>query len=84
MTALHPFQEKVIADVDAAIAAGQRRIVIVVPTGGGKTVIASAMIKRVAQGRGVHWCWRIGAKSSSRPAASCATKVLRTASSKRA
>ena len=52
MTVLHPFQEKVIADVDAAIAAGRRRIIIVVPTGGGKTVIASALIKHVAQQRG--------------------------------
>ena len=52
MTTLYPFQEKVIADVDAAIAAGRRRIIIVVPTGGGKTVIGSALINRVAQERG--------------------------------
>ena len=51
MTSLYPFQEKVIADVDAAIAAGRRRIILVAPTGGGKTVIASALIKCVAQER---------------------------------
>jgi superfamily II DNA or RNA helicase len=51
MTALYPFQDDVLAKLDAAIAAGRRRIIIVAPTGSGKTVIASALIQRFAQNR---------------------------------
>jgi superfamily II DNA or RNA helicase len=42
---LRPYQVEVIAEFDRAVAAGQRRIILVSPTGSGKTVIASAIIK---------------------------------------
>src|SRR5947207_1166637 len=49
---LRPYQADVIAKVDAEIAAGRRRILLVAPTGSGKTVIASAIIAdAAAQGR---------------------------------
>ena len=41
---LREYQVEVIDRIRAAIAAGHRRILLVVPTGGGKTVIAAAMI----------------------------------------
>jgi superfamily II DNA or RNA helicase len=41
---LRPYQQDVIARVNAEIAAGKRRILIVAPTGSGKTVIAAAII----------------------------------------
>ena len=44
MSELRPYQSDVLADVDQAIAAGQRRIILVAPTGAGKTIIASAII----------------------------------------
>jgi DNA repair protein RadD len=42
---LHPFQAIVVAQIEAAIAAGIRRILICCPTGGGKTIVASDKIK---------------------------------------
>jgi DNA repair protein RadD len=42
---LRPYQVDVIADIDRAVAAGRRRNILVAPTGSGKTVIASAIIK---------------------------------------
>jgi superfamily II DNA or RNA helicase len=51
---LYPYQERVIADFDAAIAAGKKRIILVAPTGSGKTIVGSAIIKSVtARRRGV-------------------------------
>jgi superfamily II DNA or RNA helicase len=44
---LRPYQERVITDFDAAVAAGQNRVILVCPTGGGKTVIAAAIVKSV-------------------------------------
>lgn len=41
-----PFQDDVIAKVEAAVASGKRRLLIVAPTGSGKTVMGSAIIKR--------------------------------------
>jgi DNA repair protein RadD len=41
---LRPYQHEAIDRIRAAIAAGHRRILLVVPTGGGKTVISAAMI----------------------------------------
>jgi DNA repair protein RadD len=41
---LRPYQHEAIARIRDAIAAGHRRILLVVPTGGGKTVISAAMI----------------------------------------
>jgi superfamily II DNA or RNA helicase len=43
-----PYQEKIIADCRAAIAAGQRRLCVVSPTGSGKTVVASLIIAGAA------------------------------------
>jgi DNA repair protein RadD len=43
---LRPYQDSVIADYERQLAAGRRRILIVAPTGSGKTVIASEIIKR--------------------------------------
>lgn len=45
MTALRPYQRDVIAELDEAIAAGKRRIILVAPTGAGKTIIAAAIIR---------------------------------------
>jgi superfamily II DNA or RNA helicase len=42
---LRPYQADVIAEVDQTIAAGKRRIIVVAPTGAGKTIIATAIIK---------------------------------------
>jgi DNA repair protein RadD len=42
---LRPYQVDVIADIDRSVAAGRRRNILVAPTGSGKTVIASAIIK---------------------------------------
>jgi DNA repair protein RadD len=41
---LHPFQQVVVDEYNKQIAAGIRRIIVVVPTGGGKTVVASDII----------------------------------------
>src|SRR5262245_3081125 len=46
---LHPYQNDVIADVERAIADGKRRILMVAPTGSGKTIIAGEIIQRFAQ-----------------------------------
>ena len=40
---LRPYQAEVIERIDAAIAAGYRRLLVVAPTGAGKTVIAAAL-----------------------------------------
>jgi superfamily II DNA or RNA helicase len=51
---LRSYQTKVIEDFDSEIAAGKKRIMLVAPTGSGKTVIASAIIKsRIERRRGV-------------------------------
>lgn len=46
---LRPYQQNLLARTDAAIAAGQRRILQVVPTGGGKTITAAAKIAEVVR-----------------------------------
>jgi DNA repair protein RadD len=45
MTELRPYQNDVLAELDQTIAASQRRIILVAPTGAGKTVIAADIIK---------------------------------------
>jgi len=45
---LRPYQAEAGAKVNAAIAAGYRRVLMVAPTGSGKTVIAAAMIDQAA------------------------------------
>ena len=49
--ALRPYQLDVIARVEAEIAAGKRRILLVAPTGAGKNVMAAAMIDDAVQHR---------------------------------
>jgi DNA repair protein RadD len=49
--ALRPYQTNVVAEVDQVIGAGKRRVVLVAPTGSGKTIIAAAFI-RAAQAKG--------------------------------
>jgi len=46
----YDFQDKAVADARAAIAAGKRRVIIVAPTGSGKTVMA-AMITELARNK---------------------------------
>src|SRR5215203_3727558 len=46
---LRPYQVDVIDRVAAEIAAGRRRVLLVAPTGSGKTVIAAAMIEGAAK-----------------------------------
>ena len=45
---LWPCQSRTLDAIDAAIAAGCRRIVVTLPTGGGKTVIQSEVTRRMA------------------------------------
>lgn len=44
MIALRPYQHDVLGDVGQVIAAGKRRIIVVAPTGAGKTVIGAEII----------------------------------------
>jgi len=46
MTALYRFQEDVLSRVHAAIAAGKKSIIVVAPTGAGKTWIGAALVRR--------------------------------------
>jgi DNA repair protein RadD len=47
---LRPYQTEVITEIETAVEAGDRRIVLVAPTGSGKTVIAAEIARRaVAQ-----------------------------------
>jgi len=48
---LRPYQADLIARVKAAIGAGTRRILIVAPTGSGKTVIAPALVEAMGRPR---------------------------------
>jgi DNA repair protein RadD len=43
---LHPFQAEVVAEIERKITEGIRRILVAAPTGSGKTVVASEVIKR--------------------------------------
>jgi DNA repair protein RadD len=47
--ALRSFQLNLIGQIEQAIAAGKRRIVIVLPTGAGKTVIAAEIVRRLRE-----------------------------------
>ena len=46
--ALHPFQQDDIARIDAALAA-RNKVLYVLPTGGGKTVVCSNIVERWAK-----------------------------------
>jgi superfamily II DNA or RNA helicase len=45
MIALRPYQSEVIAKVEVAISTGTKRIMLVAPTGSGKTIIAAEIIR---------------------------------------
>ena len=51
MTELRTYQEKVIEDFNREVAAGRRRIILVAPTGSGKTIVAAAIIKAAVANR---------------------------------
>ena len=52
--ALRQYQRAVIAELERAIAAGRRRVLLVAPTGAGKTVIAADLVRRaIERGHGV-------------------------------
>ena len=69
---LRPYQAEVIAEFWRAVEAGQRRILLVAPTAAGKTVIAAPSSNRRAA-KTVARCFSpTAAKSSPRPATSCA------------
>ena len=53
---LRAYQIEAIAKVRAAMADGARRVVLVVPTGGGKTRIASDVV-RAGVAKGKRWVW---------------------------
>ncbi|MPZ31202.1 MAG: DEAD/DEAH box helicase [Rhodospirillales bacterium] len=46
---LRPFQIKAVDDVEAAIAAGKRRMLLVAPTGAGKTVVLAELVRRTVE-----------------------------------
>jgi DNA repair protein RadD len=51
---LYPFQHDAVAEIERHIAEGQRKLILVAPTGAGKTCVASELIRRwVAQYRRV-------------------------------
>jgi transcription termination factor Rho len=45
---LWPHQERTIGLVDAAIGAGRRKIVVAIPTGGGKTLVMQTLARAIA------------------------------------
>ena len=46
---LRPYQTDVVADIEGAIVAGQKRLLLVAPTGSGKTVVFCEIIKRYVE-----------------------------------
>jgi superfamily II DNA or RNA helicase len=46
MTELRSYQIEVIADLERAIATGRKRLILVMPTGAGKTVVAANIINK--------------------------------------
>jgi superfamily II DNA or RNA helicase len=54
---LRPYQQTIVDDVRAAIRSGKRKVLIQLPTGGGKTALASYMVHGAAQDRGHACLW---------------------------
>jgi superfamily II DNA or RNA helicase len=82
MTQLRTYQEKVIEDFNREVAAGKRRIILVAPTGSGKTVVASAIIKAATESRRGVLVLAHRRESSTKPARNCRRTAFRTASSR--
>jgi DNA repair protein RadD len=51
MSDLRAYQTAVVTEIDAAVAAGKRKLLLVAPTGSGKTVIAAAVIQKSLEQR---------------------------------
>jgi DNA repair protein RadD len=49
MTELRPYQVDIVGEFERTVAAGRRRIIMVAPTGAGKTVVAAAIIKHAVE-----------------------------------
>jgi DNA repair protein RadD len=49
MTELRPYQADVVGEYDRTVGAGRKRIMLVAPTGSGKTIVASAIIARAVE-----------------------------------
>jgi superfamily II DNA or RNA helicase len=52
MMKLRQYQRELITELDRVIAEGKQRIIVVAPTGAGKTVIAAAIIKASSKSHG--------------------------------
>lgn len=50
---LRDYQDKLVADARAEVSAGQKSVIIQLPTGGGKTAVAATILKRATE-RGAH------------------------------
>jgi superfamily II DNA or RNA helicase len=46
---MHPFQCDIADNIERAVASGKRRILVVLPTGGGKTIIAAEQFRRAKE-----------------------------------
>jgi len=49
MTELRPYQTEIVGEFERTVAAGRRRIIMVAPTGSGKTVVAAEIISHFTQ-----------------------------------
>lgn len=47
MAQLRPYQAALLRDIEDAFAEGERRLVVQVPTGGGKTILAAELVRRL-------------------------------------
>jgi superfamily II DNA or RNA helicase len=46
---LRPYQVAMLRSIESAFAAGNRRLIVQVPTGGGKTVLAAELVRRITR-----------------------------------
>ena len=78
---LRPYQDRVIEDFEREVAAGKKRIILVAPTGSGKTSSVRPSSSHSSNAAAACSSSRIAARSSRRPATSCAPTVFHTGSS---